>query len=258
MVDRINSRERLSDVSKQFYCSIFRKHIQDKIDYENDDPIDIIQQRTINLKTPTRINVLKCLHHITGDERYRDGASEMNFAYKSRLMATRVIEPIDWIGVLSKLYQKVDCTVPNNETVQMWIQGLLMCFHPRRFGDYYNLRVGDIDFENNKIKFTKFKNSASKTCGEKEVVMHPKVRTWLLFYLQDHDDVEERIFSTGEKARHKYLMRQYGLPLTNANRKFQENRDINEGKDYYETAKRFNHALGVQSISYLQRQANKQ
>jgi hypothetical protein len=249
-IDTLN----ISSTSKGIYKNALKRHL-DGIDLNDFESVSTV------LKTkskPTRLVLLTALHHITKKEKYAEMKAEEDQKYKSDLMGRRKNDPIEieWDEKAKEIKERRQKNKGNRELHGLYVWVLLMKYHPRRFRDYHlmsveagNNSVNFYDRQAGTITFNVFKTSKKKTSGEKVVVPVDEVRHELNEYI-DEFNIESLLFPVNEQ-RIRYLMRTHKVPLCNQNRKFQETRDIQNGKSHYETAQKYNHSIQAQMVYYV-------
>lgn len=235
----------LSERSQRLYDRCIANHLQG-VDINNvTDVLDKVQ----GLSYSTRIQTLKAVFSKTQNQELLSSLTKWEEEYKSTILS-RDIETIDWSNILTRLYNN---RKQSYTSFQSFLLGLLMYYHPRRFGDYYLLSTIPSDttnlYKNGSVAFNKFKNINSKTAGEKEIVLAKEVTKWIEIYISKYK-VEGKFFDMTER-QFRYLFTKNGIPLANHNRKFQESNAIKKGdKPRVEIARKFNHSVAVQCVYY--------
>jgi hypothetical protein len=248
-IDNLN----ISDKSKTIYKNALQKHLKG-VDYKD---YDLVVKTLEKIPQATRIVVIKALHHITKDERYATLHQDQSDRYKSSLIDKAVENPIDinWNTKIKEARWRHTTNPHSQEDFAMYLWVLLMYHHPRRFMDYHLLDITSspdknyYDRKNHIMVFNVFKTVKLKTGGDKVVTLNKEVAEELDRYI-DTFNIKGLLFPVNER-RIRYLMKKYDIPLCNQNRKYQETKDIADGKSHYETAKKFNHSLGTHFISYV-------
>ena len=247
-IDKLN----ISEKSRQIYKNALTRHIPKGIDYKDFDRVVSTLKAT---PEATRITVVKALFHVTQDERYAKYHQDLSDRYKSSLMEKPSPDDIDWNELARERKKALAQKPKSQEAHALYVWVLLMKHHPRRFSDYYLLNlvpsdtINYYDRVNGKITFNVFKTAKSLTAGEKVVFLDDEVRRELDRYIEAFF-ITDRLFPV-KRERIRYLMKKHSIPLCNHNRKFQETRDIQNGKSHYEVAKRFNHSIGTHMIHYV-------
>jgi hypothetical protein len=194
-----------------------------------------------------KLQAMKAVTHITGKKDLLQSIAKVDEEYKASIIS-KPIKEINWKETLDKLHKNRNQSL---KAFQSFLIGIIMYYHPRRFGDYYHLSttIGkDNYYSQGVIHFTKFKNVKSNTAGETEITVHKKAKIWIEKYIAKYE-IQGRFFSmTGRQFR--YLMEKANLPLTTDNRKFQETCAIQSGQSRVEIARKFNHSLATQCLSY--------
>jgi hypothetical protein len=235
----------LSSQSKDIYFSAIRNHLHG-VNLNN--KIDVLDKIS-NLTIPLKIQCLKAVLHVTRDTSILQNITDLQEEYKSNLMEKK-IDAIDWAFILNRLHSRRKQSLT---AFQSFIMGLYMYHHPRRFGDYLNLSNKDGPnvnvYDGKMITFKKFKNINSKTCGDKFVICHPQIKLWTDIYIKKYA-ISGRFFAMSGRS-FRNLCKKAQLPLCNHNRKYQESSEIQSGiLSRAEIARKFNHSLAVQCISY--------
>jgi hypothetical protein len=248
IIDTLN----ISDASKTIYKNALNKHLRGVNLDDYDAVAEVLESKT----KPTKLVLLSAMFHITKDKRYSDLKADEDQRYKSNLMDKRRPIEIRWEKKAEEMKRLHETDSASQEAHALYVWVLLMKNHPRRFRDYHLLSVdGDnvssnfYDSVDGTITFNVFKTVNSKTGGERVIVLEEEVRQELDRYIEKFS-IEDKLFPV-KPERIRYLMKTHGIPLCNVNRKFQETRDIQEGKSHYETARKFNHSIGTQMTYYV-------
>ena len=248
IIDALN----ISNASKTIYKNALRRHLK-KTDLEDFNAVtEILATKT----KPVKLVLLSALFHITKDKRYSDLKADEDQRYKSILMEKRSRNPIDikWEKKVEEMRQRHENSPDDQEYHALLVWIMLMKNHPRRFKDYHFLSVEDnvsfncYDKVGGTVTFNVFKTSKS-SIGERVVVLQDEVKRELDKYIEKFS-ITGMVFPVKEQ-RIRYLMKRYGIPLCNINRKFQESEDIKQGKSHYETAMKYNHTIQAQMVYYV-------
>lgn len=250
IIDALN----ISNASKTIYKNALKKHLRNIDLNDYDAVVKLIATKT----KPTKLVLLSAMFHITKDKRYSDLKADEDQKYKSNLMDKRSKNPIEikWDKKVEEMKQRQKNCPDCQEFHAMLVWILLMKNHPRRFKDYHflsveqcNVNLNIYDKVEGTITFNVFKTSKCNTGGERVIVLQDEVKQEIDRYI-DNFSITGLLFPVKEQ-RIRYLMKTYGIPLCNQNRKFQETRDIQQGKSHYDTARRFNHSIQAQMIYYV-------
>ena len=238
--------------TRKNYLAYIKHFSTEDIDWRD---IEKMKEVMFKFSMATAFNMSKALYIYSGrNKEIGDLLNDIREKYLGELITKKEkkgVEEIDWQEIVDRLYQG---RRGGQEQMMMFIWSLLCAYHPRRFTDYrlianvekegwnyFNKTTGVIHFKN-------FKNSKSKTKGEVEVALQPKVQKWLYAYCLKYK-INGLLFECNDR-RLQYLIDKYKIPRTTHNRKFQETRLLKDGMSPYEVSKKFNHSVGTQQLHY--------